>query len=59
MYGKHHTEQSKELMSKNRKGLTAGKNNPMYGTHRIMSEETKRKMSESQKKRWQKRKELM
>lgn len=59
MYGKRHTKQSKELMSKNRKGLTAGKNNPMYGIHRIMSDETKRKMSESQKKRWQKRKELV
>ena len=61
MYGKHHTEQSKELMSKNRKGLTAGKNNPNYGNHSNAkyTEEVRRKMSESQKKRWQKRKGLL
>lgn len=61
MCGKHHTKQSKELMSKNRKGLTAGKNNPNYGNHSNAkyTEEVRRKMSESQKKRWQKRKGLL
>ena len=61
MYGKHHTEQSKELMSKNRRGLTAGKNNPNYGNHSNAkyTTEVRKKMSESQKKRWQKRKELL
>ena len=61
MYGKCHTKQSKELMSKNRRGLTAGKNNPNYGNHSNAkyTEEVRRKMSESQKKRWQKRKGLL
>ena len=61
MYGKRHTKQSKELMSKNRRGLTAGKNNPNYGNHSNTkyTEEVRRKMSESQKKRWQKRKGLL
>lgn len=61
MYGKRHTKQSKELMSKNRSGLTAGKNNPNYGNHSNAkyTEEVRRKMSESQKKRWQKRKGLL
>ena len=31
MYGKHHTEESKILMSQNRKGLTTGVNNGNYG----------------------------
>jgi group I intron endonuclease len=57
MYGKHHSEKSKDQIRKNRKGKTSGKNNPnyrkgffgndnpMYGKHH--SEESKRKISES------------
>ena len=34
MYGKQHSEEVKEVMSQNRKGLTSGKSNPFYGkTH--------------------------
>ena len=56
MYGKHHTEESKQLMSKNRKGKCTrenncnygklkGKDNPMYGKHH--TEESKQLMSEN------------
>ena len=45
--GKTHTEESLMKMSENRKGKTAGKNHPLYGTHR--SDETKRKISEANK----------
>lgn len=38
-----HSEESKRRMSENRKGLTAGKNNPMYGKRH--TEETVRKIS--------------
>ena len=31
MYGKHHSEESKRKMSENRKGLTCGEKNGMYG----------------------------
>ena len=31
MYGRHHTEESKKLMSENRKGLATGDKNGMYG----------------------------
>lgn len=45
MYGKTHTEQSKQLMSEAKKDKYAGENNPMYGkTH---SDETKEKMRQS------------
>lgn len=43
MFGKKHSEESRLLMSKNRKGLTAGPNHPLYGktlpfkTRRLMS----------------------
>lgn len=55
MYGRKHSEESKALMSKNRKGLTAGKNNPNYGNHdnSRFTEDVRKRMSESQKKRWQ------
>lgn len=58
MYGKHHTEKSKQLMSKNRKGLTCGKNNPNYGNHdnSKYTKEIRKKMSDAQKKRWSLRK---
>lgn len=58
--GRHHTEESKKKMSESHKGkpwtraqreallpTRQGKNNPMYGTHRILSEETKKKISKS------------
>lgn len=56
MYGKHHTEKSKQLMSKNRKGLTAGTKNPNYGNHdnSKFTEEVRKRMSEQQKLRWKK-----
>lgn len=43
--GCKHTEESKALISKNRKGKTAGENHPMYGKHH--SEETKNKISKT------------
>ncbi len=42
MYGKHHSEKTRQKMSMNRKD-TFGENNPMYGKHH--SEETKKKWS--------------
>ncbi len=45
MKGKHHTEESKLLMSINRKGKTAREKNYRYGKH--CSEELKRKISKS------------
>lgn len=59
MYGKHHSEASKKLMSENRKGLTAGKNNPNYGNHdnSKFTPEVRAKMSAIQKERWKKYKE--
>lgn len=50
VYGKHKTEEQKEVLRQ----LNLGKNNPRYGVE--VSEETKIKMSESQKKAWLKRK---
>ena len=46
-YGKHHTEESKKKMSKNRIYLS-GENNPNYGKH--LSEQAKQKISESNRK---------
>lgn len=45
--GYHHTQETKEKISKNRKGKLTGEDNPMYGV--IMSEESRRKMSEAKK----------
>lgn len=47
MYGKHHTEQSKLLMSKNLVGKRLGSLNPNYGKH--LSESTKLKISNANK----------
>ena len=55
--GYHHTKESRELMSRQRKGRDAGKNNPMYGKRGILApmygkhltEEHKRKISEAKK----------
>lgn len=49
--GKHHSEESKQKMSKSRKGMFSGKNNPMYGKGyllkgRKVSDETKKRLSE-------------
>lgn len=46
-YGKHHTEESKEKISKNRKGKCAGEEHPFYGKHH--TEESLKKMSENRK----------
>ena len=43
-YGKHHTEETKQLISQNRKGKTAGENHPMYGKHH--NEESLQKISQ-------------
>lgn len=48
MYGKHHSEETKQKMKNNHADIS-GKNNPNYGKHH--SEETRRKMSEGQKNR--------
>jgi len=47
MSGKHHTEESKRKMREALKGKRKGKNNPMYGRKRIVSEETRQKLRES------------
>lgn len=54
MYGKQHSLKSKELMSLHRKGLTSGDKNPNYGNHdnSKFTLDVRRRMSESQKKRW-------
>ena len=44
-YGKHHTQKTKDKISKNRKGKCVGKEHPFYGKHH--TEETLQKMSES------------
>lgn len=64
--GKHHTEESKRLMSKSRKGKNAGENHPFYGkyhtkeallkmsmasTGRKFSEEHRKKIGEKSKNR--------
>ena len=46
-YGKHHTEETKEKISKSRKGKRAGEQHPFYGKHH--TEETKEKISENRK----------
>jgi len=61
MYGKHHSIESKNLMSNHRKGLTAGSRNPNYGNHdnSKFTPEVRRRMSEKQKERWKKHKEVI
>lgn len=58
MYGKHHSERSKKLMSENRKGLTAGEKNPNYGNHDTSkyTDDVRARMSASQKERWRRKK---
>jgi Zn-finger protein len=45
MKGKHHTEESKKLMSENRKGINVGQDNPQFG--KPLSEEHKAKISKT------------
>ncbi len=45
--GYHHTQETKDKISKNKKGKLAGKYNPMYGV--TMSKESRQKMSEAKK----------
>lgn len=47
MYGKHHTEESKQKMSEANKGKMSGENHPFYGKHH--TEETKQKISQARK----------
>ena len=49
-YGKHHSEETKAILS----AKLSGENSPMYGKHH--SEEARAKMSESAKARWAKKK---
>ena len=66
MYGKHHSQEVKNLISQNSKGRTIsekrraqiseqnkGSNNPNFGNHYTHSEKTKHQISESSKKMWQ------
>ena len=46
-YGKHHTEESKRLISEHRKGKRAGEEHPMYGKHH--TEKSLQKMSEGRR----------
>lgn len=47
MYGKHHSQESKQKNSEAHKGLQVGEKNGMYGKHH--SKETKSKLSEAHK----------
>lgn len=46
-FGYHHSDESKQKMSQNKKGKYAGEENHFYGKHH--TEEARRKMSESRK----------
>lgn len=46
-YGKHHTQQSKEKISNNRKGKNIGKQHPFYGKHH--TKQSKEKISNNRK----------
>ena len=43
------SDEVKRIMSEKKKGVFAGKNNPMYGVHRKLTEEHKRKISMNHK----------
>lgn len=47
MLGKHHSDESKTIMSEKKKNLYNGENNPMYG--KSHSNEAKKKVSQSRK----------
>lgn len=46
-YGKHHTKETKQLISEHRKGKCAGEEHPMYGKHH--TEESLQKISNNRK----------
>jgi len=46
-YGKHHSEETKQKISENRKGKACGKNHPFYGKH--WTEEEKTQISNNRK----------
>ena len=46
-YGKHHTEETKKLISEHRKGKLSGNEHPMYGKHH--SKQDLEKMSNNRK----------
>jgi group I intron endonuclease len=46
------SEDSKRVMSEKKKGLYDGNKNPMYGVHRKLTEEHKRKISLNAKNQW-------
>ena len=46
-YGKRHTEETKQLISKHRKGKRAGEEHPMYGKHHTA--DSLQKMSDNRK----------
>ena len=46
-YGKHHSDETKKKISKNRKGKCVGENHPFYGKKH--SEEELKKMSENRR----------
>jgi group I intron endonuclease len=47
MFGKHHTEETKQKISEKLIGVMSGEKNPMYGVHLEVSEGTRKKISES------------
>ena len=49
MYGKHHTEETKQKLSEALKGKLAGEKNPMYGIHLEFSEERRNEISDRNK----------
>ena len=46
-YGKHHSEETKQKISENRKGKACGENHPFYGKH--WTEEKKAQISNNRK----------
>lgn len=51
-YGKHHSDETKELISIKNKGKLSGENHPLYGTHR--SDDVKEKISNARKQKYSK-----
>lgn len=47
--GYRHSEDVKKILSEKKKGIFAGCKNPMYGVHRKLTEEHKRKISQNHK----------
>lgn len=53
MYGKKHSEKTKEIF----KEINSGSNNPFHG--KIHSDETKKRMSEARKKYWENKRKMV